>query len=418
MTTQPRHISASIDEVKLDRLAEVAVKVGLRLEAGQDLFLTAPATALPLVRRVAEHAYRAGAGLVIPILSDEHVILSRFRFGADASFDRAPSWLYDGVAKAFDANTARLAIVGEDPMLLAGQDPVKVARANKANSVAYQPALEKIAGFDINWNIIAYPGVSWAKRVFQDTPESDAVSKLADAIFAASRVDSDDPIAAWAAHNAQLHRRTEWLDGQRFQALHYTGPGTDLTIGLADGHQWQGGASTAKNGVTCNPNIPTEEVFTTPHARRVEGHVRSTKPLSYQGTLIDGIAVHFAEGRIVEAKAAHGEEVLNKVLESDDGARRLGEVALVPHSSPISKSGLLFFNTLFDENAACHIALGQCYSKCFINGTKLTQQQIVAQGGNQSLIHIDWMIGSHKTDIDGVRADGSRVPVFRKGEWA
>jgi len=418
MTTQPRHISASIDEVKLDRLAEVAVKVGLRLEAGQDLFLTAPATALPLVRRVAEHAYRAGAGLVIPILSDEHVILSRFRFGADASFDRAPSWLYDGVAKAFDANTARLAIVGEDPMLLAGQDPVKVARANKANSVAYQPALEKIAGFDINWNIIAYPGVSWAKRVFQDTPESDAVSKLADAIFAASRVDSDDPIAAWAAHNAQLHRRTEWLDGQRFQALHYTGPGTDLTIGLADGHQWQGGASTAKNGVTCNPNIPTEEVFTTPHARRVEGHVRSTKPLSYQGTLIDGIAVHFAEGRIVEAKAAHGEEVLNKVLESDDGARRLGEVALVPHSSPISKSGLLFFNTLFDENAACHIALGQCYSKCFIDGAKLSPEQIAAQGGNKSLIHIDWMIGSGEIDIDGIGQDGSRVPVFRKGEWA
>ena len=418
MTTQPRHISASIDEVKLDRLAEVAVKVGLRLEAGQDLFLTAPATALPLVRRVAEHAYRAGAGLVIPILSDEHVILSRFRFGADASFDRAPSWLYDGVAKAFDANTARLAIVGEDPMLLAGQDPVKVARANKANSVAYQPALEKIAGFDINWNIIAYPGVSWAKRVFQDTPESDAVSKLADAIFAASRVDSDDPIAAWAAHNAQLHRRTEWLDGQRFQALHYTGPGTDLTIGLADGHQWQGGASTAKNGVTCNPNIPTEEVFTTPHARRVEGHVRSTKPLSYQGTLIDGIAVHFAEGRIVEAKAAHGEEVLNKVLESDDGARRLGEVALVPHSSPISKSGLLFFNTLFDENAACHIALGQCYSKCFLGGDKLSPDQIEAQGGNKSLIHIDWMIGSGEIDIDGIGQDGSRVPVFRKGEWA
>ena len=418
MTTQPRHISASIDEVKLDRLAEVAVKVGLRLEAGQDLFLTAPATALPLVRRVAEHAYRAGAGLVIPILSDEHVILSRFRFGADASFDRAPSWLYDGVAKAFDANTARLAIVGEDPMLLAGQDPVKVARANKANSVAYQPALEKIAGFDINWNIIAYPGVSWAKRVFQDTPESDAVSKLADAIFAASRVDSDDPIAAWAAHNAQLHRRTEWLDGQRFQALHYTGPGTDLTIGLADGHQWQGGASTAKNGVTCNPNIPTEEVFTTPHARRVEGHVRSTNPLSYQGTLIDGIAVHFAEGRIVEAKAAHGEEVLNKVLESDDGARRLGEVALVPHSSPISKSGLLFFNTLFDENAACHIALGQCYSKCFIDGAKLSPEQIAAQGGNKSLIHIDWMIGSGEIDIDGIGQDGSRVPVFRKGEWA
>jgi aminopeptidase len=192
----------------------------------------------------------------------------------------------------------------------------------------------------------------------------------------------------------------------------------DLTIGLADGHEWVGGASTAKNGITCNPNIPTEEVFTTPHCRRVSGHVVSSKPLSYQGTLIDNISVKFEEGRIVEAKASRGEEVLKKVLDTDEGARRLGEVALVPHSSPISKSGLLFFNTLFDENAASHIALGQCYSKCFVDGGKLTPQQIAAQGGNQSLIHIDWMIGSDKTDIDGIHADGRSVPVFRKGEWA
>ncbi|OYY59453.1 MAG: aminopeptidase, partial [Rhizobiales bacterium 35-66-30] len=230
--------------------------------------------------------------------------------------------------------------------------------------------------------------------------------------------DGDDPVAAWSAHNAALRTRTEWLNGQRFAALHYSGPGTDLTIGLADGHEWQGGASTAKNGVTCNANIPTEEVFTTPHARRVEGHVSSTKPLSYQGTLIDEIQVRFEAGRIVEAKAARGEEVLNKVLDTDEGARRLGEVALVPHSSPISKSGLLFFNTLFDENAACHIALGQCYSKCFLDGANLSPEQIAAQGGNKSLIHIDWMIGSDRIDIDGITADGARVPVFRKGEWA
>ena len=208
------------------------------------------------------------------------------------------------------------------------------------------------------------------------------------------------------------------LNGQRFEALRYSGPGTNLTIGLADGHEWQGGASTAKNGITCNANIPTEEVFTTPHARRVEGHVASTKPLSYQGTLIDEISVRFEGGRIVEAKASRGEEVLQKVLDTDEGARRLGEVALVPHSSPISASGLLFYNTLFDENASCHIALGQCYAKCFLNGTSLTPEQIAAQGGNKSLIHIDWMIGSDKIDIDGVKADGSRMPVFRKGEWA
>jgi aminopeptidase len=417
MTTQPRNFP-SIDPTKLDRLAETAVKVGLRLEEGQDLFLTAPVAALPLARRIAEEAYKAGAGLVTPILSDEELTLARFRFAPDASFDRAPGWLYEGVAKAFAANTARLAIVGEDPMLLAGEEPAKVARANKANSIAYQPALEKIAGFDINWNIVAYPTLSWAKRVFPGEEEDGAVGKLADAVFAASRVDNDDPIAAWSAHNAILRRRTEWLNGKRFYALHYSGPGTDLTIGLADGHAWEGGAAKAKNGVTCNPNIPTEEVFTTPHARRVEGHVVSTKPLSYQGSLIDGIAVRFEAGRIVEAKAARGEEVLRQVLDTDDGARRLGEVALVPNSSPISQSGLMFFNTLFDENAACHIAIGQCYSKCFVDGETLSPEDIAARGGNQSMIHIDWMIGSDRIDIDGLDADGGRTPIMRKGEWA
>ena len=418
MTAHQRDFSTAIDPVKLDRLAEVAVRVGLRLREGQDVLLTAPTAALPLVRRIAEHAYKAGAGLATPILSDEEITLSRYRFAHEASFDRAANWLYQGMAKAFGENTARLAVVGDNPMLLSGEDPAKVARASKANSMAYQPALEKIVNFDTNWNIVAYPSLSWARQVFPDDTDEVAVNKLAEAIFSASRVDRDGAISAWDRHNATLRKRTEWLNGQRFSALHYSGPGTDLTIGLADGHEWEGGASTARNGITCNANIPTEEVFTTPHCRRVSGHVVSSKPLSYQGTLIDNIAVRFEEGRIVEAKASCGEQVLNKVLDTDEGARRLGEVALVPHSSPISQSGLLFFNTLFDENAACHIALGQCYSKCFIDGTKLTQQQIIAQGGNQSLIHIDWMIGSADLDIDGISNDGSRVPVFRKGEWA
>jgi aminopeptidase len=417
MTLDLRSVSAPIDDVKLDRLAEVAIKVGLQLAPGQDLLVTAPTVALPLVRRIAEHAYRVGAGLVTPILSDEEVTLARYRYGPDDSFDRAAGWLHEGIAKALGDNTARLAIVGDNPMLLSGQDPSKVARANRANSVAYQPALEKIVGFDVNWNIVAYPSVAWAMQMFPGDAEDVAVGKLADAIFAASRVDTDDAIAAWAAHNATLCARTKWLNGQRFHALHFTGPGTDLIVGLAHGHEWQGGASVAKNGITCNPNIPTEEVFTTPHATRVSGRVVSTKPLSYQGSLIEDISVRFEEGRIVEAKASRGEEVLNKVLDTDEGARRLGEVALVPHSSPISKSGLLFYNTLFDENAACHIALGQCYSKCFIDGATLTPEQIAERGGNKSFIHIDWMIGSGETDVDGLFADGRRVPVFRKGEW-
>jgi len=407
-----------IDPVKLDRLAETAIRVGLRLQPGQDLLITAPTAALPLVRKIVEHAYRAGAGLVVPFLSDEEITLARYRYAADASFDRAAGWLYDGMSKAFSANTARLAIVGDDPMLLSEQDPAKVSRANKANSQAYQPALEKIASFDINWTIVSWPGRSWAEKVFPNDQPDGAVRKLADAIFSASRVDQLDPVAAWESHNATLHARSAWLNSERFASLHFKGPGTDLVVGLADDHEWHGGSSTAKNGITCNPNIPTEEVFTTPHAHRVDGVVASTKPLSYNGTLIDTISVRFEKGKIVEAHASRGEDVLLKVLETDEGASRLGEVALVPHSSPISKSGLLFFNTLFDENAACHIALGQCYAKCFLDGATLTPEEIAAKGGNKSLIHIDWMIGSDQVDIDGIKQDGSRVPVFRRGEWA
>src|SRR6202790_150055 len=231
MTAHDRNISAPIDPVKLERLAEVAVKVGLQLKAGQDLLVTAPAAALPLVRTVTEYAYKAGAGLGTPILSDDVVTLSRYRFAPDDSFDRAAGWLYEGMAKAFDANSARLAIVGDNPMLLSGEDPAKVARASKANSIAYQPALQKIVNFEINWNIIAYPSASWAKQMFPGDEEDVAVAKLADAIFAASRVDNDNPVAAWERHNAALRSRTDWLNAHRFSALQYSGPGTDLTIG-------------------------------------------------------------------------------------------------------------------------------------------------------------------------------------------
>lgn len=407
-----------IDPQKLDKLAEVAIKVGLALQPGQDLLMTAPLAALPLVRRITEHAYRAGAGLVTTMFSDEEATLARYRHAPDLSFDRATAWLFEGYAKAFDANTARLAVSGENPMLLAAEDPIKVGRANQALSKAYRPALEKIVNFDINWTIVAFPSASWARLVFPNEAEDVAVAKLADAIFAASRVDLADPVSAWRDHNARLAERTAWLNGKNFHALKYSGPGTDLTIGLADGHAWKGGAGSSKSGIICNPNIPTEEVFTTPHCLRVDGHVASTKPLSHNGTLISDISVRFEAGRIVEAKASSGLDVLTRAMDTDEGGRRIGEVALVPHSSPISKSGILFYNTLFDENAASHIALGQCYTECFIDGRTLTPEQIEAQGGNKSLIHIDWMIGSDKIDIDGIGKDGSVTPVMRQGEWA
>ena len=410
--------SSVISSAHIDRLAELSVKTGLALQPGQDLMITAPIEALPLVRRITDYAYKSGAGVVTPIFSDPEMVLSRYRNALDTSFDQAANWLYDGMGAAFDNNTARLAIVGDDPMLLANEDPEKVGRVNKANSQALTPARERITRFDINWNIVAWPGLAWAKRMFPDLPENEAQAKLAEAIFSASRVNVSNPIEAWNNHNKNLRKRSNWLNQQNFASLHFSGPGTDLTVGLADGHEWMGGASLARNGITCNPNIPSEEVFTTPHCMKVQGKVSSTKPLSHQGTVIDNICVKFEAGSITEAHASKGEEVLLKVLDSDEGARRLGEVALVPHSSPISQSGLLFYNTLFDENAASHIALGQCYSKCFKGGENLSKDEIIKRGGNSSMIHIDWMIGSDEINVDGMNSNGAAIPIFRNGEWA
>ena len=406
------------NNASLDKLAELSIKTGVALAAGQDLLITAPYEAAPLVRRLAYHAYKAGAGVVTPLFSDPAVTLMRYQNARPESFDHATQWLFDGMAAAFDANTARLAVVGEDPMLLSEQNPDSVGRANQALSKASSAVRERITRFDVNWNIIAWPGTEWAKQVFPELSDQDAQVALADAIFKASRADQEDPIGAWAVHNKNLRMRTDWLNERNFAALRFYGGGTDLTVGLAKDHEWMGGASVARNGITCNPNIPSEEVFTTPHAQKVEGIVRSTKPLSHQGTLIEDISVTFKEGRIIEASASRGQDVFLKLLDTDDGARRLGEVALVPHSSPISQSGLLFYNTLFDENAACHIALGQCYSKCFKNGAALSAEDVTERGGNSSMIHVDWMIGSDEIDIDGIAQDGTVTAVFRNGEWA
>jgi aminopeptidase len=250
-----------------------------------------------------------------------------------------------------------------------------------------------------------------------DTPE-EALAKLWEAIFSTTRIGgSVDPVTNWKAHDAGLHKRAAFLNEKRYSALQYSGPGTDFRLGLSDDHVWMGGGTTAGNGLYCIPNMPTEEVFTTPHKDRADGTVTASKPLSYQGTMIEGIQVRFEAGRIVEAHATKGEEVLNQLISTDDGARRLGEVALVPHSSPISQSGVTFLNTLFDENAASHIALGQAYTSCIKDGDKLSEDELSAKGANKSLIHVDWMIGSGSLDIDGTTATGTREPLMRKGEW-
>ncbi len=402
---------------KLDRLAEVAVRAGLGLAPGQELLVTATVEAVPLARLITEHAYKAGASLVTTLLADEPSALLRYRYGSESGFDTAPTWLYEGMAQAYRSGAARLAIAGNDPSLLSEQNPEHVSRVNRATSKAYRPALELIAGHTINWTIVANATPAWAAAVFPGLPQHEALAKLWDAIFAASRADLADPLTAWKKHDAHLHARANRMNEKRYSALHFRGPGTDLRVGLADDHLWLGGGTTARNGNYCIPNIPTEEIFTTPHKDRVDGRVTSTKPLSHQGTLIEGISVRFEAGKIVEARAARGEQVLQRMIETDEGARRLGEVALVPHSSPIASSGLLFMNTLFDENAACHIALGQAYSTCVKDGDNLKPEELAARGANTSLIHVDWMIGSNRIDVDGVTATGDAEPVMRAGEW-
>jgi aminopeptidase len=404
-------------EEKLDCLAEVAVKVGLGLRVGQELVMSAPIEALPLVRRITEHAYKAGALLVTTFYSDDPAVLARFQYAPDASFDYAPVWLQDGIAAAFRGGAARLAIAGANPALLAKQDPAKVARANVAASKAGKPAMELITRHEINWTIVACATPEWAKLVYPGEPEDVAVAKLWEAIFVASRIAVDDPVKEWQEHGTRLKQRVDMLNAKRFHALRFKGPGTDLTVGLADDHLWAGGGTTAGNGIYCQPNIPTEECFTTPHKDRVNGTVKASKPLSHQGTLIENIAVRFEDGKIVAATATAGEDVLNRLIATDDGARRLGEVALVPHSSPIAQSGVLFWSTLFDENAASHIALGQAYSTCLIGGEKMNEEQLASRGANSSLIHVDWMIGSASMDVDGVAADGTVEPLMRRGEW-
>jgi aminopeptidase len=404
-------------EQKLDQLAHVAVEVGLGLQHGQELVMTAGVDAVPLVRRITEQAYRAGASLVTTLYADDETTLLRFRHAPDDAFDRAPGWLYEGMGAAFRNGAARLAITGGNPLLLIHEDPNKVGRTNAAVSKAYRPALELITRHAINWTIVAAATPSWAEARFPNDKPATAMEKLWEAIFYTSRVIGSDPVAAWRAHDAELQRRAAFMNEKRYHSLQYRGPGTDFRLGLADGHFWLGGGTTAGNGIYCIPNLPTEEIFTTPHKDRAEGTVRASKPLSYQGTMIEGIEVRFAQGRIVQAKATRGQEVLEKLICTDDGARRLGEVALVPHSSPIAASGMLFLNTLFDENAASHIALGQAYTTCVKDGDKLSREELAARGANDSLIHVDWMIGSSELDIDGITTAGTAEPLMRRGEW-
>jgi len=281
-----------------------------------------------------------------------------------------------------------------------------------------RPFRELISRNQTNWCVVAAAGEGWASRIFPDLPRDQQVSRLWEAIAKLVRLDRPDPVGAWEAHLESLARRRDFLNGKRYASLKYTGPGTSLTIGLPEGHLWVAGRSESRGGITFAPNLPTEEVFTMPHKDRIDGVVRSTKPLSYGGTVIQNFTLTFEGGRAIKVSADRGEAVLQQLVDTDAGAARLGEIALVPHSSPVSQSGLLFYNTLFDENAASHVALGSAYKFTLGGGDTMADDEFERAGGNRSGVHVDFMIGSGELDIDGVMANGFTEPLMRRGEWA
>ncbi len=414
----PSMTSTMTFDDKLSSYADLIVAVGLNLQAGQQLMASAPLEASPLLAKVTEAAYKCGARYVHPFYNDDAVTLARFKYAPRDSFDFYPDWLARGMLELVEDNGARLSITGNDPDLLKGQDGDAIAASQKAAQTALKPFMGKIMKDAVNWCVAATATPAWADKVFPDAPEGERVGLLWDAIFKAVRADSEDAVANWQTHLAELEARRTHLNGRRYRALHYRAPGTDLLLGLADGHIWKGGASQNDAGTTFVANLPTEEVFTAPHRGRVEGTVSSSKPLSYGGQLIEDFSFTFKDGRVVDAHAAQGEDALKRLLATDDGATRLGEVALVPHSSPISQSGVLFYNTLFDENAASHLALGRAYRFCAEGGTTMSDDEAQAVGLNDSLTHVDFMIGSGETEITGVRDDGGEEPVMAAGEWA
>lgn len=404
-------------EENLRLYAMLTVHKGVDLLPGQELILYAELDQQPFVHLIAQEAYRLGAKNVEIIWRDPVLMRMRLLEGSDDAVAYAVQWLIDGVARAHREGAARLGISSADPELMAGIPPEKVSISSKAHSLASREVSELVSSDTINWSLVGAASEGWAKRVFPGVPSQEAVARLWDAIFLSSRILEPDPLAAWVAHSEALEAKVRQLNDLRLDAVHFSGPGTDLRVGLVEGHLWAGGRSAAKNGAFRSANIPTEEVFTMPHRLRVDGVVRNAKPLSLRGQIVDGIEVEFTGGVAVKASASTGGQTLLDLLDSDEGARRLGEVALVPQGSRVGQTGILFLNSLFDENAASHIAFGDAYEENLEDGGSLSPEERLARGSNDSIIHVDWMIGSEHIDVDGVRGDGSVMPLMRSGEW-
>ena len=408
----------------LKKYAEAIVRVGLNLQKGQRLIISnavargVPPAGRALVHEVTKAAYAAGAKYVETIWGDEEMHRIRLENAPADSFDEYPKFHIDAVMGMIKNGDALLSIYANDPDAFAGLDSERVGSMQKTHLQNYSPIGVEISRNAVNWCVVASASPAWAAKIFPDLEPEDAEEKLWKALFETTRADQPDPVAAWMEHIQNLTKRGKYMQAKKYSALHYKAPGTDLTLGLPKGHRWISARMPAENGVEFTANMPTEEVFTLPDRHRADGTVAATFPLSYGGSLIEDFSVTFENGQIVKVNAKKNEAILQKLVDTDDGSKRLGEVALVPASSPIAQRGHLFYNTLFDENASCHIAIGRAYRFTLAGGEELNDEEFNAAGGNVSLNHVDFMIGSPQMDIDGITEDGTREPVMRQGEWA
>lgn len=401
----------------LDKYAELAVKVGINLKEKEGLIITGNTDTLPLAQAIMREAYKSGAKDVEFQLRDDEMSLIRYKYGNDYVFEHFPQWKVDSLESMYKDNYHHIFIIASDPELLKDIDGDIIAKSQKSSSQAMASVMRYRMTGVTKWNIIAMPSAPWAKSVFPDLDEDSAIEKLWENIFAATRVDQDDPIKAWEIHDKNLKKYRNFLNEKKFEKLILKGPGTDLEVYLADDHYWMGGAKVSQGGDSYVANIPTEEVFTTPHRLKVNGTLKATKALSVNGKLVDNFGFKFKDGKVVEFYAEKGYEVLEKLMENDEGAKYLGEVALVQDDSPISNTGILFNETLFDENASVHFALGRAYAYAMIDGSNMTQEELTAKGANFSLIHEDFMVGGPELNITAYEKDGTQVELFKDGNW-
>lgn len=409
---------------KLERYIDVILQVGINLQHGQRLFVAGSGTKgvdialAPFVRRLAAAAYRRGAAFVDITWRDPQQDLIRLKEAGKTSLGNYPRWPVALALEHMEAGDAFLAIHAEDPDLLAGF-PSELLAAHMAELRPVTKAAQPfISGNKVNWCVVGAPVPAWAAKVLPNLPAGKREGRLWDLIFKTCYVGSGEAVAAWRTHVAQLGTRAGHMTARQYAALVYSGPGTSLRIGLPPGHIWTGGGAVTPSGIHFVPNLPTEELFTLPHRLKVDGQISSTKPFAYAGATVDGMHLTFEQGRVVKFSARKGQAVLAQLLKTDDGASHLGEVALVPDSSPISRLGVTFHNALYDENAASHLALGDAYRFTLAGGPAMSPDRWAAAGGNRSDVHVDFMIGSGRIDIDGILPGGQVEPVMRAGEWA